>query len=215
MTDDDQINETELAIKRINRQRKRQGYFLIFLAIIMAGLVAAGIYLYSDNTAIRAVSKDRDERIGSLEKALDAQRQQFLDCKDQPPTAQGCAKPVAPPSGAIPGPQGPQGIQGLQGIAGLQGATGARGPRGFRGFTGASGADGESVVGPAGTDGQDGATGPAGPQGPQGEQGQQGPMGPAGPNCPDGYTGQEFQVENGESPANDDTRTIYACVPDE
>lgn len=55
--------------------------------------------------------------------------------------------------------------------------------------------------------GEDGEEGPRGPRGPQG------PPGPPGPTCPDGYTGQEFTVETGDSPVNTDTRSIFACVP--
>lgn len=135
----------------------------------------------------------------------------------------------------IEGPQGQQGVQGSPGIQGAQGPTGAqgpvgpqgprgfpgdRGPRGFmgnegnRGPTGSPGRNGfDGSPGPPGPEGPQGPPGPPGEKGGQGEMGDQGPPGPAGPHCPEGYTGKNVQVESGDSTTNDDTRTIFACVP--
>lgn len=230
-------DETEYRLKRLANERRRHGLFLLLLAFIMACMVVAGMYLFERLDRTDDLSQARDDRIGKLEIALDAQRQQFEDCKDRPSKAPGCKEPVAPDSNTIPGPEGPRGLQGLPGIQGIQGPRGPQGPpgpegeNGPRGRQGIQGAQGDrgpiGTAGPAGadgtdgTDGADGAPGPKGdtgepgPKGEKGDKGERGEPGPAGPACPDGYTGQAVQVESGDSPTHRDTRTIWACVPNE
>lgn len=221
-------DETEYRLRRLANERRRHGLFLLVLAFIMACMVVAGMYLFQRLDTTDNLSRARDDRIGKLEVALDAQRQQFEDCKDRSSKAPGCEEPVAPDSGTIPGPEGPQGIQGLpglpgqqgiQGLRGIQGPQGENGPRGRQGIQGIAGANGiDGQDGVDGTDGQDGAPGPKGDKGdpgPKGDKGDRGEPGPQGPACPEGYTGQAVQVESGSAPANADTRTIWACLPNE
>lgn len=204
--------ETELSLLKLQNERKRHGIFILFLALALAGVVAAGTYMYFALDAEKDRRQEYAAEVSDLTTAVKAQRQQFLNCQDRPPTATGCADPVTTAGGEpVPGPAGPQGVAGAAGATGPQGPRGPAGPRGPRGFAGADGTDGTD--GAAGTDGVQGPAGPAGPQGEQGPAGPQGERGPAGPTCPDGYTGQEVQVEDGSSPVNGDERTIYACVP--
>lgn len=206
--------ELEVSLLRLQNERKRHGLFILFLAVVMAGVVAAGVWLLAAFNEEKDARQDATSEVRDLKTAVRAQRQQFLNCQDRPPTANGCADPVTTAGGEpVPGPAGPQGVQGAPGTTGLQGVRGPAGPRGPRGLTGIDGADGLS--GASGADGTQGPIGPAGPQGEQGPAGPQGDRGPAGPTCPEGYTAQEVQVEDGSSPTNNDTKTIYACVPNQ
>jgi hypothetical protein len=206
--------ETELALLKLQNERKRHGIFILFLALALGGLVFAGVYMYFELDDEKDKREDYAAQVNELTTAVQDQRQQFLNCQDRPPTATGCADPVTNAAGEpVPGPAGPQGVQGTSGATGAQGPRGPVGPRGPRGIQGPAGTDGAD-----GASGTDGAQGPAGPAGPQGEQGPAGPHGeggPAGPACPEGYEQREVEVEDGSSPANDDRRTIMACVPTE
>lgn len=182
--------ETDQVLDKLSRERKRDGVFKLVLAAVLAALVLGVFALWQDLQSTTEAEADSKARIGKLEVALDAQRTQFNNCKDQPINSPGCVVAVAPPADSIPGPQGEPGSQGLQGVTGVQGppgkpgATGARGPRGL---TGAEGATGES--GPAGSSGSDGQPGPQGPAGEAGPQGPPGEAGPAGPQGPQGGSG--------------------------
>lgn len=217
-------DEVELAVKRLQSERKRHGIFLIILALVLAMVVAAGAILYvllnqTDGQLHHAesLSAQRDARIGKLESALDAQREQFLKCKDESSKTKGCKQPVAPSASKIPGPEGPPGIQGPPG------PQGPRGPRGIQGVPGndaqpptaaqltellvkycdahndCTGEQGERGPGPTieqiasvvatYCSKHNGCAGPAGATGPQGPAGQNGKDGAQGPAGPAGPTG--------------------------
>lgn len=121
----------------------------------------------------------------------------------------GAAGPIG-----FPGLTGPQGEPGIQGEPGRNGTNGTDGVNGKNGLIGAAGKDGPpGPAGPAGQDGKDGVQGAPGEKGEKGERGEAGAQGPPGPTCPDGYTGSNVQVETGEGITNDDTRNIFACIP--
>jgi len=201
-----ETEEAEHAIEEVVKERRAQARWLIYMGIAMTLMLLAlllfglkAIDASDEAKTAHSENATQDKRVGNLETALDAQRQQFIKCKDKKATAPGCQTPIAPNSNSVgpqgvPGLQGTQGIPGLQGIQGLQGPAGPPGPpgpAGIQGETGATGATGAiGATGPqgdAGANGADGAQGPAGPQGdpgpagPQGEAGPQGPQGPAGP----------------------------------
>lgn len=203
MTDKD--NEIEERVDALGRERKRRGWGLIALAIVLVALMGAiwSLAREMDTQNVKSEQKAtiRDARIDNLEKALSAQRAQFEACKDKKANTPGCTEPIAPAPGNV-GPQGIQGVQGPAGIQGLQGVPGQTGPKGDTGSTGETGASGvngatgptgeKGATGTAGTNGEDGATGPAGangepgPKGEKGEPGEQGPTGPQGPVGPQG-----------------------------
>lgn len=210
---EDEPVEQDPFLRRYEGVKRRQGVFMIILGIILGLLVLGGFYLFDQLGKTQSLSESRDEKIGKLEAALDAQRAQFERCKDLPPTATGCLKPIAPASTSIPGPEGPAGVQGIQGIPGPQGLQGPRGLQGVMGKKGDTGATG--ATGAKGETGATGATGPVGPEGPKGEKGDTGPegpvgpTGPAGPTCPAGYTGQDETLLTQGGPQN-----VFICVQD-
>lgn len=181
--------ETEVAVRQLMKENRRRGIFSLIAAAII-GMLTLGLWSVSqDLDAVREGSQERSERLGTMEAALDLQREQFEACVGEKPSTQGCKLPIAPPAESIPGPEGDEDSQGLQGIqgpigpvgpTGKGGATGPRGPRGLQGEPGATGATGD--------------TGPPGPAGPPGPQGVQGEPGPAGQNGSDGANGQDAPV---------------------
>ena len=178
----DSNDEVELAIKRLENEKKRHGIFLLILALLLALLTATGFWMISqwnetddDLEQTRNLSEQRDIRISSLEVALEAQREQFNRCKDESSSEPGCSHPVAPAPSLIEGPQGEQGLPGPEGPPGPQGLRGATGPQGPRGPLGPVGATGKQGIA-----GLNGATGPTGPTGAKGEKGDKGDKGEKG-----------------------------------
>lgn len=184
------MTETEKLVERAIRERRHRGWWWLLGAVVV-GVLTVGVWVAWNEadtandtvTEIKATSEKRDDRIQGLEEALDAQREQFVNCVDAKPGTRGCTEPIAPPAGAI----GPQGVQGIQGVSGPQGIQGPPGPRGPKGDSGASGSSGS-----AGTIGATGPQGPAGPSGPKGDQGEQGPVGPEGQTGPRGPAPDSF-----------------------
>lgn len=177
------MNETDLQIQRFQRETRRHGLFLIFLAIVIALLCALGLWLLSQYASAdrkldqtKEYSQRQDTRMGDLEDALEAQRNQFEKCKDAAPETPGCTEPVAPDPEVIPGPEGERGSRGLSCIQEI-GYDLCRGPKGDEGDVGKTGVQGrigmmgqrglscveelglESCRGPAGNDGTDGTNG--------------------------------------------------------
>lgn len=208
-------NETEVAVRRYERENRSRGLYMVLIAFVLGGLVAGGFYLKEelDQQEIAATKREeaRDAKIAVLEAALDAQRTQFENCKDISSDTQGCDQPVSPPVGAIPGPQGLQGIQGIPGPEGpigpqgIQGIQGPRGPPGEKGDLGDTGAVGQT--GSIGEPGPAGAQGEPGPAGPKGEPGE---AGPPGPTCPDGYTATQVDLITQDGP-----QSGIACIEDQ
>lgn len=178
--------EIEQFYTRFQRERRRQGIFMLLISVVMAILLAGGVYLYGRWQDDHRLAHARDARIGALETALTAQREQFKDCKNVVASEEEyCSQPISPPASSIPGPSGPPGRQGLQGIPGPQGPTGPTGPRGLKG---PKGQNGKTVQGPPGVAGPAGPQGEPGPVGPKGEKGDKGDRGDTGPT---GATGPE------------------------
>lgn len=141
--------------------------------------------------------------------------------------------PRGPSGQSIVGPRGPTGQNGdtVVGPPGPVGEDGTDGSNGTNGTNGTNGLNGRGIrsmsLNNAGelvvefTDGTTqnfgpviGPRGPEGPAGPQGEAGAPGadgvpgPQGPAGPTCPEGYNGQEIEVQTSMVT----TTVIFACV---
>lgn len=184
------MSQDNEVFNRIAKKRKSDGRSFLYLGLILAVvLITLAIFASraqkADDRAKKAiaVTEQQSTRVGNLATALNAQRKQFIACKDRKKNTRGCQKPVAPPAGTV-GPPGAQGLQGLQGITGIQGIQGPQGRPGADGAAGATGAVG--LTGATGLSGKDGADGPAGqqgdpgPAGPQGNPGQQGPQGNPG-----------------------------------
>lgn len=203
----DQSTEAEVttAIYRLEKEKKRHGIFLLILALVLALLTVAGIWMFdqwnkTDNDLQRSLgfSAAQDSRIGDLEDALDAQRKQFEACKDKPAGAPGCSQPVSPGSNQIPGPPGDQGVQGAQGIQGIQGAQGIPGHIGRTGLScvqdlGLVACRGPvGPVGPAGADGLNGTNGTNGIDGKDGQNGQDGAPGQKGDKGDPGISTASF-----------------------
>lgn len=196
-------DETDQLVHTLKNSRKKRAIGWLILAVVIALLTAAlAFFGYQVNHADKQIESlgksDRasTNRLGALEIALNKQRQQFNRCKDVPASTPGCQNPIAPPAGAIPGPEGTRGLQGVQGFQGLRGPVGPRGPKGDKGdpglnggqgATGSPGAD-SNAPGPKGDQGSPGADsnvpGPQGQQGVQGAQGDQGPQGQPGRDAP-------------------------------
>lgn len=194
-------HEVEEHIAHIDQDRRRRAWGVIALGVILGVVTGVAAFaLYSADTAhddvkeIKADGVSRENRVDSLESALNAQRAQFEACKDQKATEPGCSEPVAPPAGDI-GPQGLQGLQGLPGPAGKNGSNGANGSNGQDGSNGAAGANGNigtsGTNGEPGKDGEPGSPGADGKAGTDGTPGAQGPAGPAGPEGPTGPAGAD------------------------
>lgn len=192
------MSEIEDNITRVVHERQRNGWFVIFLGLVMAAMVAAGIYLYGElgdaKTDIKDTKTTSSNQIAGLKRALDAQRNQFLYCRNHPEDSKKCNTAITPPVGQI-GPQGVQGLQGLQGIQGPQGLTGQDGKDGVNGQNGLDGIPGKD--GKPGLNGNDGAAGPAGPMGPVGPKGDTGDPGKDGQNGTDGKDGKDAPVITG------------------
>lgn len=169
MSDQDTVDETELAVQRLQAERKRHGVYLLILAVVMMMLIGAGIYLWQawqDTDSKLGDSQHKttaqDTRIDKLETALEAQVRQFNRCKNKPVGTPGCTVAVSPQPGGIPGPEGAAGARGpscveelgynlcrgTQGIQGIQGRTGQQGAPGIgiQGDQGAQGVAGKSCV---------------------------------------------------------------------
>jgi hypothetical protein len=202
--------ETDAAVHRYEKERKQRGLFMLSIALILALLVGGGLYLKGELDSAEKQNQRRDSKISVLEANLDAQRQQFENCKDVSSKVEGCDEPVAPAPENIPGPQG---IPGLQGIPGPEGPIGPQGIQGIQGIVGKAGPPGpkgdKGDLGDTGAVGNEGSTGEPGPAGPQGEAGPAGPAGadgaagPPGPTCPDGYEATEVVLltDGGPTPA--------------
>lgn len=199
---------TRADIERASRQshlRTIAYSVLTTVAIVLAAVSLVNWFTSRQKLdALAASGQGRASQISQLQTALDAQRDQFNQCKRyigrKGATPASCRTPTAPPakrlvpspatvtgaSGAAggPGPPGPTGPPGPPGSPGSPGVNGHPGGPGSPGPGGASGAPGQP-----GAAGEPGAAGDAGPPGPPGEPGPSGPAGPTGPSGDRGAPG--------------------------
>ena len=194
--------EIDTQVHNLRSERRRSALWWLVLAMVIACLTAGLTWAALRINDLQGTDSANTDRLGSLETALNKQRQQFNRCKDVPASTPGCEAPVAPPASAIPGPSGTPGGPGSPGVNGLQGPPGPRGPAGANGrngehgapgATGANGAPGANGTdggpGPKGNDGSNGSPGADGSNGTNGADGSAGPKGDPGPVGPQGDPG--------------------------
>lgn len=207
-----------------SREGRLRRWLLVLAVSSGVLLIAVAALMYVAYTSVYDRAENAESLAAQVSEVCEVPGEDRRELRDRGLCAKAEAVVDQSPLPGPPGPQGPQGVQGIPGIQGLQGLLGPAGPAGEDGRDGANGVDGpQGPRGPQGEQGVAGPQGPPGPAGPAGERGEPGPQGPPGPPgpegprgaaCPPGYSERTFQVEDGSSPANDDTRNVSACVQD-
>lgn len=190
---------------------------LVGFLLLCTGIMAYFIY-------------QNDKQSDNLAGLLDAQRQQFLACRDEDPSTDNpyCQDPVVSKKDVEEAKQGPQGLPGLPGATGPAGSAGPPGRNGAAGEPGATGDKGDpggtGATGATGAQGDPGSPGGQGPKGDKGERGEPGPQGPQGPQgipgvtgplCPEGTSSTQIWVQTRTDPMLPTTqqwRQTYICT---
>jgi hypothetical protein len=189
------------AVNAIAKQRRGEAWAWVAVALLLALLTAAVLWLGSENNQTdRTVAAQSDQltkqaaddkRDATVVATLELQLRSLsasVDPADKARLAEiertlTALQTSDSPTVLIPGPPGVRGLPGMPGLAST-----VPGPPGDHGATGAD----STVPGPAGEAGSTGADGPAGPEGPPGANGADGAPGAPGVDGKDGASAFPF-----------------------